>query len=233
MGYDIARKIQQLVALAESTNSAEEADACMQKARLMLERHGLSLLSIKTAVHDDPVGITREAAHFYKSEQWNGRLVQAAATLFGVEIVYTQNGNRTNITAFGRESCRAVFGAMYPYLRKSVQRQATKAFNAGEYASKSRAASMIGRALAARIWRLIYERREADRSPMAAAGINALVPVDYIEIMMRREFGDLRPRQDRKWLGVDQQAIDRASAIGLAWQLDQHGVPIAGRLIRK
>ena len=66
MAHDIVQKIQQMVAKAESTDSAAEAESIMVKVREMLDRHGISLLSVKRHANDyDPVATSRDIyGHF-------------------------------------------------------------------------------------------------------------------------------------------------------------------------
>jgi hypothetical protein len=218
MAYDIARKLAAMVAKAESTTSTEEADSIMQMVRHMLNRHGLSLLSISTAAMDDPVAVEKDLHSFWQAEGWMGNLTGAAARFFGCRIVFSRSGNKTWVTIAGRESCRAAYQAMMPYLRHQVKRNARIEFQAGRYASQSQAERAIANALTYRLQQLWAENERKTRSPGEARGLMALVPVDTIQAALEAEFGQLRARRASK-RRTDRNAINVAAGISLADQV--------------
>ena len=223
MGYDIGRKVQAMLAKAASTPSSAEADSIIQKVNYMLERHGLSLVDLDTHMHDDPVGYDDESFQWWQADGWHGRLVAAAAKLYHVEIVYVgsaRSRNLTTVTVFGRESCRQVFMAMMPYISKAVKTRGNACYKKGLYRTASVARSEIGRALTLRIWDIVAERKTAPRSPQAEQGMNMLVPVDRIQLFVKKRFPNLGGvRKGGVWKGAGTTAREQAAAINLSTQV--------------
>lgn len=225
MAWDIVKKITAMVAKAESTASLEEAEAIMTMVRKMLDQHGVTLLSITEAEarSADPVGTSRDVYGYWQSDSWMSRLAEAAAWYYGVRAVYTRQGNYTAVAVVGRESCRAAFTAMLPYLRLRVGRLARNGYNNHHYPTISRAKSMIGNALAHRMLVLAskHERAEKDATGKAAAGANALVPLDDMEIEMREQFPRVRESNPRNVkVRVTKQAILDAASVDLNTQIN-------------
>jgi len=221
MPYDYAKKLQAMLAKAASTPSAEEADTIMQMVNEMMRKHGISLLDLQTHLSDDPVGIADPELHYWAADKWKRPLLSALSFLYGVRVYYTASGNKTTLLINGRESCRVTFTLMAPYLIKTVQRVAAKAFREGRYSSLSKANRDVGAALANRVWRLYHEQKAA-AGPRAVAGLNALVPVDVIETVEFDAFGGpVEVARNGKRKGTTKYAKLLAEEISLAAQVGE------------
>lgn len=201
MAWDIVKKISQMVAKAESTDSLAEAESIMMKVREMLDKHGVTLLSLSEleARSADPVGTSRDVLGYWAADGWMRRLSNAAAWFYGVQVVWTKQGNYTSIHVVGRESCRAAYVAMLPYLHIRVKRLASDGYYKNRYQSISRGRTAIGNALTHRLLILAAEKEDADTKlhGKQAKGVNALVPLDDLQIELREQFPEAREAQSR------------------------------------
>lgn len=228
MAHDIVKRLQQMVAKAESTDSAAEAESIMVKVREMLDRHGVSLLSVKKFANDyDPVATSREIYGFWAADNWMRKLSHAAALYYGVKIVWTKKGNYTDIAAVGRESCRVAYAAMLPYLRGQVNRLASQGWSRHDYDTVSKGRSMIGLALAYRLYALSELKEEETKAPtVAASGMNMLVPVDQIQIQLDEDFPGVKIHKEQKDRArPNARAIADAASVNVADQLRKQGAP--------
>lgn len=219
MGYDYIPKLKAMLAKANSTTSSEEADSIMQKVRVMMERHGVSLLSINTHLSDDPVGITHPGIHFWHADNWARGLYAAIGRYFGCRVYFIKTSNRTEVLINGRESCRATFTLMAPYLFKSVRRMAEHSYKRGLYPHLSAARRDIANALALRLHTLWKEAEGRVLGPRTAQGFNALVPVEVLDIVEEEAFGKVPKRGGRKT--VTRVGVLLAEQISLAEQLGE------------
>lgn len=221
MGWDFVKKIRNMVAKAEDkATSSAEAEAIMVKVRAMLEKHGISLLTITDATSNDPVDTDKYIGHFWASDNWIRALSDGAGRYYGVRVVWHKQGNKTHISAVGRESCRAAYGLMLPYIIRAVKAEAKKGVADGVYRSKSAAESRIGNAMATRLRALAYQRKQAEAEvTKEGAGMAALVPVDEIDAAMFDAFPDTRTIDLKARTELTADAWRRANNIGLAEQV--------------
>lgn len=220
MAWDIVKKIKAMVAKAESTSSLEEAETIMVMVHKMLQEHGLTLLSIRHTVDsDDPVEVEKEVFGFWKAENWMRKLSHAVSLYYGVTVVWTAEGNYTHITAVGRESCRAAFVVMLPYLKLRVKRMAADGWRNHRYPSASKAQTQIGLALAHRLYALAAEAKRRPTTPREAAGMNMLVPVDAVKIELERAFPNAREIKTKSRVRINREAVADAASINLNDQL--------------
>lgn len=228
MAHDIVKRIQQMVAKAESTDSAAEAESIMIKVRELLDRHGVSLLSVQQHANDyDPVATSRDIYGFWAADNWMRKLSDAAACYYGVRVVWSKEGNFTHIAAVGRESCRAAYTAMLPYLRGQINRLANQGWSRGDYPTVSKGRTQIGLALTYRLYALYHAKQaEAAQPTRAAAGMNMLVPVDMVEIQLAEDFPNLKTHKEQKdRVRPSTKAIADAASINVADQLTKQGAP--------
>lgn len=231
MAWDIVKKIQAMVAKAESTTSLEEAETIMIMVRKMLDHHGISLLTIRqTAASDDPVEVDRGVYGYWASDNWMKKLSVAAADYYGVRIVWTKEGNYTSISVIGRESCRAAYLVMLPYLRLRVMRQADSGWRNHKYATASRARTQIGIALSYRLHALAALDNRKDRPAEEVAGRNMLVPVDEISATLREAFPNAREATLVTRTKISRQAVRDAEEINLHDQM--HSEDLVKRINR-
>jgi hypothetical protein len=220
MGFDIVKKIKAMVAKAESTPSLEEAETIMIMVRRMLDHHGISLLTIQnTVMSDDPVEVDHDVYGYWASDNWMKKLAVAAAEYYGVRIVWVKQGNYTSISVIGRESCRAAYLFMLPYLRLRVMRVAQDGWRHHRYKSASRARTQIGIALSYRLYALADMDRKKVRPANETAGRNMLVPVDEIEATIREAFPTTRGVTIKTRANISRQAIEDAASINLNDQM--------------
>lgn len=230
MGHDIVKRVQQMVAKAESTDSAAEAESIMIKVRQMLDQHGISLLTVaRYAGEYDPVGTTRGVYGFWAADNWMRKLSDAASWYYGVRVVWSKRGNYTEIAVVGRESCRAAYTAMLPYLRGQVNRLANQGWSRGHYPTVSKGRTQIGLALTYRLYALYWARDEnaiQDPTGRVTAGINMLVPVDEVANQLAIDFPNVKSaRETKDRVRPSEAAIRAAAEISLAEQLKEQGAP--------
>lgn len=222
MGQNIIARIKQMMAKAESTEFAEEADAIMEMVGRLMEAHGISLLQVADKAQElDPVEVDRDAFGFYASENWTKKLSHAVGRYYGVNVIWFRRRNWTETAICGRESCRAAYTAMMPYLVGQVRRLASAGAKNGHFSTTDVAKREIGNALCFRLWDLIRKREQAP-APKVASGMNMLVPVDEIEAATKQAFPDMRVVDVyRRTNRVSQEAVDAAAKINLADQLNK------------
>lgn len=204
----IADRIAKIIAHADSTGNAQEAEAFMAKAHAMLEEHGMSLLDVGR-LHEDELGVSRDCAMYSMVEDSYRDMAFALALYYGCEAtigtryVEGRRGRtvkRRAITLYGRESARTTFIVMWPYIKRCVARAGVelkaldqKAY--GESFSRSVYMRHVANALASRLCRL---RRSAEharwKAGVASTGVNALVPVDLIEQLLPKGLPVAKPR---------------------------------------
>lgn len=230
MGQNIIARIQQLVAKADSTDSMAEAETIMVMVRKLLDAHGISLLEVAKFANDyDPVGTTNNIYGFWAADNWMRKLSSAAGKFYGVEVVWTKTAsqkNYTQIAVIGRESCRAAYAAMMPYLRGQVRRLASRGWMHYHYSSESKGRTQIGVALANRLYALAAEKEREARVPgITGSGMNMLVPVDMIAVVQREAFPDLKLVSLKTKARPNMHAVRAAATINLADQLRKEGAP--------
>lgn len=223
MGQNIIKRIKQMVAKAESTDFEHEAEQIMEMVGRLMQAHGISLLDVKNQAHElDPVGVDRNPYGFYQADNWIKKLSSAAGRYYGVEVIWFKRKNWTETAICGRESCRAAYTAMMPYLVGQVRRLARQYTKSGRFETESKAKTQIGAALCRRLFTLYYERQAADRPKRDIMGMNMLVPVDEIELAMKEAFSDLKMVDIwKKPVQVNRAALEAANAVNLADQLKE------------
>lgn len=207
----IASKIQKIIAKADSTTSDEEAHAFMAKAYQMMEEHGLSLMDLGRLDSDDPVGKTEDV--YTSSENWKNYLAGEVARYYGCELVWVGVTTKSvSYTVFGRESARVTFQLMFPFILRQVMKLATAEVKAGQYKTRHRAMVALSAALTARVMKL----RQANEVRHVGSGLNALVPVDMIQVAVGEAFPHLKVRRTK--LNYDNRAQELAKNVSLNQQ---------------
>lgn len=225
MGVDIVERIQKLLAKADSTTSMEEAETIMTMVHGLLQKHGVSLLQVARYANEyDPVGTTDDAFTFWASDNWARRLSNAAGEYYGVRVIWFKRGNKTTITVVGRESCRAAFIAMMPYICKQVRRLAERGYYNYLYQSKGRGCTQIAIALGNRLYALAAVDERTQRPRKEDAGHRMLVPVDLVEQEMAQLNVKMVGLKTKTF--VTRQALRDAETVSLADQLRRDGVPV-------
>lgn len=191
----IADKIRKILAKADGSTHPEEAAVFMAKAHSMLEAHGLNLLDLGRLDSDDPVGTDHAATKNFAAENWLKLVSACLARYYGAEIVSTQIKNKIEHAVIGRESARITYQLMQPYVARQVRQLARAAWKAGEFKTESRAKTAIGNALALRLHDLTNDRQRNETRP--TTGVNALVPVDLIQLEMEAQFPHMKKGRGR------------------------------------
>jgi hypothetical protein len=225
MGVDIVDRIQKLLAKANSTTSLAETESIMVMVQGLLTKHGISLLQVAQKADEyDPVGTDYEAFHFWAADNWSRRLAVAAGEYYGVRVFWRQAGNKTHVITVGRESCRAAFSMMTPYLCRQVRRLAERGVRSGHYLSQTRGCTQVSIALGNRLLALAAVDDRSERGRKEQAGRNMLIPVDLIEEEIKANLGVIREKTLRTKTFVTLQALRDAESINLADQLRRDGV---------
>jgi hypothetical protein len=93
-----------------------------------------------------------------------------------------------------------------------------------KFSSPSRAQRDVGNALAYRLGRLAHEVRQSAAGPRTAAGLNALVPVEVMDVVETDYFGKAPPKRGGKKT-VTRVGLLLAEHISLAEQIKADMVP--------
>ena len=187
----IADKITKMIAKAESSTHAEEADAFMSKVHKMMEDYGLSLLDLGRLNSDDPVSVDREAYTILKSgNSWAREVLCALSEYYGCEHCYFVGHKEVRFCLAGRKSAQVTFKLMAGFILRQVRKMANDAAKRGLFESPSKGRTSIGNALALRVSRLAYEMRAKDSA--SASSVNALVPVDMNKAALKEAYENIR-----------------------------------------
>lgn len=225
MGVDIVDRIQKLLAKANSTTSMAETETIMVMVHQLLTKHGISLLQVEKKANEyDPVGTDFDAFRFWAAENWARRLAVAAGEYYGVKVFWLKRGNLTTVMTVGRESCRAAFHFMMPYLVKQIRRLSERGVKSGHYESRTRGCTQVSIALGNRLLALAAVDDRSERGRKEQAGRNMLVPVDLVEQEIAESIGTPRMQTLRTKTFVTRQALRDAESVNLADQLRSDGV---------
>jgi len=224
---DMAAKIAKLIAKADSTTSPDEADTFMSKAHQLMMDHGLSLLDLGRLC-DDPVGIDEDAITLSTAGSWAVRVAANAARYYGCRPLLGETNRKPTLTLAGRESARVTAVLMVPYLIRAARAQALLAYAAGGYKTRGQARSAVGNALALRLQALNRAQvAERESSAPNSTTLNALVPVDLIDQMLKEKYPNIGTRRAGR-VTHDGNAQAYAGKIGLSMQTG--AAPLARRL---
>lgn len=214
----IIERIRKVLAKAEGTDNAAEAEMLMAKVNQMLEEHNFSMLDLATLETDDPIGTTKKTSKFRNNDGWMRVLAAQVAQYYGCQAIigydpYTKHTKYIHIT--GRESNRVTFEVMMPYIKAQVVK-AGRMLHRDEphrYTSERMGARHVANALSFRIARMIREK-EAQEKSRVATGQRALVPVDMIKRQMQVDFPSLRDSRATS-LSTSGKAREAAQGISL------------------
>jgi len=184
----IIDRIKKVMAKAEGTNNAAEAEMLMAKVHQMLEEHNVTLLDVSEAELDDPMGKSQGFASCLVNDGWMASLAGAVARYYGCRMIRTKVGkNKWVFSIVGRDSARITVELMTPFIKKQVQSIARDLTKQGEYRNSRIAARRVANALITRVWELVREAERKD-DQRVASGERALVPVDLVEQAFHRYY---------------------------------------------
>lgn len=189
----IKKQIAALLAKAEGTDNEFEAATFMTKVNELLEKYQIEMHEVRQAQGDnDPMGKEKGETNIYASMSWAKDVANALARYYGCRFVYWRRGNHTHYEVIGRESSRATFELMFPFVLSQVKQQATRIVRA-EGSTVSIMSRQIGQALTIRIFAMI-PKVEQHRASLVA---NALVPVNDVDAFMESEYAVLKQAKNK------------------------------------
>lgn len=186
-------KIRKIIAKAEGTDNAAEAEMLMAKAHKLLEEHNYTLLDV--AEDTDPIATQKSGTHAWTSNSWVTTLANQLAKYYGCSLVLSRTGNKRNHYVTGRESARVTFELMLPFILKQV-RAAARAIQAQEGGGLGKHERRVGNELASRIFVMNRENDQREQARVAR-GERALVPVDMVALVEKEHFGNLSASKGR------------------------------------
>ncbi len=216
----IIEKIKALLAKAASTDSQAEAEAFLNKAHELMERHQLEAGDLEA---DDPIHKTAGArANGGASPDWDFQLMFSVARYFGCKGIQYWSQKKLDGTyvrageyvmwIVGRESARITAVEMHKYLVKTVRRLGRE--NASFYCKADTMARRIGRALQIRINDMCPE--EESLNALTPAGKNALVTLNGTIAKYNELFPDAKKFGGQILTSANAEAL--AAGIGLNLQ---------------
>lgn len=183
----IKTKIAALLAKAEKTDNAFEAESFMNKVNELLEKYQIEMHEIRSMRRDgdaDPMGHQKGETNLYASMQWARTLAGTVARYYGCKFIFWKIHNHFKYEVVGRESARTTFELMLPFIISQVKQQAKTLVGL----TPSVAQREVGQALLIRIHRMIPKAEER-RSELSR---NALVPVNDVAGYMEKHFPNLK-----------------------------------------
>jgi hypothetical protein len=194
----IIERIKKVLAKAESTTSAAEAEMLMAKVQQMLTEHNITMLDVATLDLDDPVGTDKHFTKHRVVDSWLSHVAEQLARYYGCRTVRTGGyggaKHTTAISVTGRLSNRVTFQLMLPFVKKQIMAEGRRLVHEQpwKYTSTNMAARHVANALVFRLVKLVKEQEQQDQQRVAETGSRALVPVDMIDAAMADAFGTLR-----------------------------------------
>lgn len=209
----IKAKIAALLAKAEGTDNAHEAEAFMSKAMDMLDKYQLARWELGVA--GDEMGQTAVWKTNLNPVTWRKYLIQAVAAYYGATSLMVRDGKgMLDFKICGRESARITTEAMLPFLIDQVKAAGAKLAETDPTMNAKRHTRRVAHALTIRLSKLTAERNEAKKGK---AQERALVLVDELESYMQSL--NTKTAKGGK-IGTTGSARDAADKISLAKQTE-------------
>lgn len=213
-------KISKLLAKAEGTDNAAEADTFMARVHSMLEEHNIALHELGDK--DDPIVKLSEEIEVARSLSYATSLIPWLGAYYGCEVVWTRGYKKTYFTVFGRESAAKTLELMTPFVLSQVRIQARRLHKDGKIETYGKGLTAVANALTHRLTKLWLENREKDERRVAT-GERALVPVDQVKAFMESHYDELKSN-DRYPTKTTQAARKAADEIGINIQAEHKPV---------
>jgi Protein of unknown function (DUF2786) len=161
----IAKKVAAIIAKAKSTTNSHEAAIFMAKAEELMRANGLDLNDIESA--DDPLALDDTAIRISRA-QWQATLIAQIALYYHCAAIRVRP--RTGgfwIILTGKESARTTVRLMWPFVLRSVGKEAAKAHAENPwYMSLAQYKKSIATMLAVRVARLRKDRDGPETSDL-------------------------------------------------------------------
>ncbi|QIG67686.1 DUF2786 domain-containing protein [Rhizobium phage RHph_Y17] len=209
MSESIKKKIAALLAKAENTDNPFEADSFMAKVNELLEKHQIEMHEVRKAGDADPMGKEKGETNIYASMSWAKDVANALARYYGCRFLWWRRGNHTLYEVVGRESARATFELMLPFVLSQVKQQASRIVRT-QGSTVSVMSREIGQALTIRIFKMI-PKVEEHRAELAR---NALVPVNDVQAFIDSEYASIKVSKP-KTFNYTKAAQDAAEKVSL------------------
>lgn len=225
----IKKKIQALLAKANSSEHAAEQDAFMTKANELLEQYQLDVADLADA--DDPILKHVGVSGAKSGHAWRWKLYRALARLYGCRTIYVEvylkddEGNLIwdpkkmeykegyKMTAVGRESAVITTDLMYPWVCQQVREKA-KELCVETGMSEQGQAKRVAAALIERI-DLMRFRQNRERRNVPAVQQNALVIKHEVDTAFEAHFPNTVPMRSRDQVNLDDGSVEAANSINL------------------
>jgi hypothetical protein len=217
----IADKIRKVLAKAEGTDNPQEAETFMAKAEALLYEHNMSMLDLNDLDTVDPVGTAHSVAKYRVNDSWMGNLGGALARYYGLRPIVggdAKTKHTKHLTVVGRESNRVTFELMLPWIKSQVLAQGRQLYkeNPVEYKSDRSAARKVANALTFRIQDIVAEQKKEETTVTSKGGkTRALVPVDLIDEVIKKEFPNLKEGRQTS-VATTRSATSAAATINLS-----------------
>lgn len=215
----IKARITALLAKANGTDNAHEAEAFLAKANDLLQQYQLDALDLVD--ESDPLARHIGMSIAKSGHAWRWKLYLAVGALYGCRNVIHQKVlfdevrgkfvETLEVELVGKESAILTADLMTPWITQQVREQA-KALAPLTGMSEQGQAKRVAAALIGRIYRLVEQNKAA--APATAAGANALVILDQVDAYFKGEFGELDTIKSRRAI-TDRLSRAAADTIGL------------------
>jgi hypothetical protein len=206
----IKDKIRALLAKAQGTDNANEAEAFLAKASELMERHQLELFELNV---EDPIGMTKGVDAQPGPPSYKSDVQRALAKFYGARPVINckANGHWT-IEICGPESSRLTTELMTDFVWQQVNDQAKKLVT--PYCNKQAAIRQVAKALCDRIYTELKERKVKQVNDGTSS---SLVVMDAVQLWIEKHYQNLsKTKSQAKRIGLS--AMDAAKNISLHHQ---------------
>jgi len=173
---DIADKIKKLMAKARDAAAGEaEALTCAEKARKLMEEHGLD-----ESVLEERGVIGPHTVNPKYIDPWRRQIIIQCSRLYGCEAVFYKGGSVNRYDIIGREAGATVAASMIQFLDDEVRRLALAARR--EAGGDRRYLLAFERGCGTRIAGRLYEMREASESKAKVEGTGLVLLKEYQQV---------------------------------------------------
>jgi hypothetical protein len=213
----MAKKIAAILAKADSSTFEGEASAFLKKAEQLMKDNGIDFMDLKFV--DDPMGVEKEVIKV-SVERWQFQLISALAYYYGACVVRHSYARKMMISISGKESARETVKLMWPYILKSLGRQASKARKQDDRFSR-KGQNLVRKEIAIALMYRIFQM--CDNNTAKGDEKNSLTIIDYSEQALNEAFGTIKNTRKPNIRIVTYAALEYANEIGLDKQTQYSG----------
>lgn len=173
---EVADKIKKLMAKARDAAAGEaEALACADRARKLMEEHGLD-----ESVLEERGEISPHTVNPKYIDPWRRQIIIQCSRLYGCEAVFYKGVTENRYDIIGREAGATVAASMIQFLDDEVRRLALAARRAA--GGDRRYLLAFERGCGTRIAGRLYEMREASESQAKVEGTGLVLMKEYQQV---------------------------------------------------